>query len=144
MQLLRTFAWTISNLLNSKDIPISLATIALDKIEQFIAIDDSTLTKDCLFSLQYMSNNPNLLDIIFESNIVGTNLKTNLTSSEEDVRYLTLSVFGNLFMSERAEHLETLLNLGVLEEVLKMIKSKPNDANMKSCLWILSNIILDN
>ena len=91
-----------------------------------------------------MSNNPNLLDIIFESNIVGTNLKTNLTSSEEDVRYLTLSVFGNLFMSERAEHLETLLNLGVLEEVFKLIKSKPTDTTMKSCLWILSNIILDN
>ena len=143
IQLLRTFAWAISNLLNSKDIPISLATIALDKLEQFLVIDDRKIKEDTLFGLQYLSNNPNLIDIIFESNIVGMNLKAFLNSQDEDLKYLALTVFGNLFLSERSDHLDTLLNLGVLEEVFRIIKSKPNDSTMKSCLWILSNIVLD-
>ena len=53
-----------------------------------------------------MTNNPNCIDLVFGSNVIGTKLKYLMRSQKEDIQYLTLSVFGNLTFVESLDSLQ--------------------------------------
>jgi hypothetical protein len=71
MGTVRLFAWALSNICKDTS-PLGLATTVIDLCEKLLFIPDDKVLGDTLFCLQNLTNNEDVVKMVFESsNLVG-------------------------------------------------------------------------
>ncbi|CAG9315249.1 unnamed protein product [Blepharisma stoltei] len=138
---LSTIIWTITNLCKGVPYPpdhVFKESFRIIPIALKHNIDD--ILSNCCYILSYISSaGVEYVDMIFNSGILPIIILL-VNRENYKIQIPALRVLGNIFSSEINLHTQTLLNLGVLDSLFKLLDSSKRGIRKES-LWCFSNIM---